>query len=72
MATSHGHPEITGQWMQADASRNHLELAPTEKGDIFAVRDTYTPDDVLFATREQILKLAEAVNTGRMKNLIRQ
>lgn len=71
-AGQHEHPHIKGDWMQADESANHLELAPTDREGVYAVRDSFTPGDVLFATGNQLLKLAQAVQQGKMSTLIGQ
>lgn len=63
--------QVTGQWTPADDSENTIELAPTDKEHVFAIRDTYDQGEVIFATDKQLRNLAQAVEKGRMKNLIR-
>lgn len=65
------HPDITGKWQQADPSTHTLELSPTNREDVFAIRDTYDQSDVVFATGKQILNLAESVQKGTIRNLVR-
>lgn len=63
------HPTVTGQWMRADNSSNTLELAETEQNGVFALRDSYDQQEVIFATEKQIHNLADAVQKGRLRNL---
>jgi hypothetical protein len=59
------HPEIMGEWVRADDTDNTLELAPTSRPGVIALRDTYDQDEMIFVTNKQILKLVEAVDKGR-------
>jgi hypothetical protein len=65
------HPEITGKWEPVDDSDNRLEVAETDRGNVVAIRDTYAQQEVIFATGKQLRNLAQAVEKGRMRNLIR-
>jgi hypothetical protein len=64
------HPEITGTWQRADNTNHALELAQTERGDVFAVRDTFDQGEVIYATKQQIRNLADSVQKGPMRHLI--
>lgn len=63
------HPVIKGEWMPVDNSRNTLEVAPTDRDNVLAIRDTYDPREVIFPTKQHILNLANAVQEGRLRNL---
>lgn len=64
------HPAITGNWTPADESTNTLEVAPTEQQEVFAIRDSYDQREVIFATRKQLSHLVDAVQKGRMRNIL--
>ena len=63
-------PRISGNWMPVDSSKNTIELAATDDTNVLAFRDTYEPNTVTRVTKSQIMHLAEAVNEGRLRNLI--
>jgi hypothetical protein len=63
------HPSVKGQWMPADTSSNTLEVAETDQNGVFALRDTYDQQEVIFATDRQIRSLADAVQKGRLTTL---
>lgn len=52
--SGHNDPQITGDWRSADESRNCLQLAETNKDGVFAMRDTFDPQHVTYATAGQI------------------
>jgi len=58
---------ITGRWIAADSSPNHLEVARAEgdngERDIRAMRSTYFPDQVLFTTAGQLRAALSALET---------
>lgn len=62
-------PHVMGEWVQADDSMFSLEFAPTTRPGVIALRDTFDQRDTIFATEKQLMKLAEAVDAGRTKNL---
>lgn len=64
-------PHVTGQWTQADSSKNCIELAPTDHDGVFALRDTYDQSHTITVTKNQLKNLADAVEKGPMRNLIR-
>jgi hypothetical protein len=63
-------PEITGKWQRADNTNHAVEVAETERGDVFALRDTYDQGQVIFATDNQLRNLADSLQKGPLRNLI--
>ena len=63
MDTKKARYRITGRWIAADSSPNHLEIAQTDGPDVRAMRSTYFPDNVLFATTGQIRAVLTALET---------
>lgn len=62
--------KITGTWEQADTSRHRLELAPTEEEGVIAIRDSFDPSRVVYATSSQVTKMARAVEDNRFRRLL--
>lgn len=60
-------PQITGQWAPADHSQNRLECALTEQRtgngnvQLIAIRDTFDPTRMIYATPQQVKQFAQAV-----------
>ena len=54
---------ITGQWIPADNTDNHLEFAVTEEPGVRAMRSTYQPDNILFTTARQLREALRALET---------
>lgn len=65
------HAEIRGTWQPADQSDNRLELAETDRDGVFAIRDSYDPAEVVFATSKQLRNLVDAVQKGTLRNIVR-
>lgn len=63
--------DITGNWTPADDTKNTIEVAPTDQREVLALRDSYDPQNVIFVRKNHLTNLADAVERGRMKNLIR-
>jgi len=63
-------PAVTGRWESGDASANHLEIAATERPDVFAMRDSFDPGRQVYATEGQILKFADTVQRGQLRGLL--
>lgn len=70
MSTTHDHPHITGNWTPADGTKNTLELAPTDRDEVVALRDSYDQGKVIFATSAQVMTFADAVSKGPIRNLL--
>jgi len=62
--------EITGAWMSADSSRNHLEVAKTKDPQVLAIRDSFDPARYIFATPHQLRELGNAIEHGSLKTLV--
>jgi hypothetical protein len=60
------HPQVTGKWTPADGTTHTLQLANTE-GEMYAVRSATSPEETIFATKNQINSLAKAVNGGSLR-----
>jgi hypothetical protein len=56
---------ITGPWIAADSSPNHIELAETAEPGVRAMRSTFWPENVLFTTAGQLRAALEALETKR-------
>jgi hypothetical protein len=63
------HPRIQGNWMPADESNYTLEVAPTDRENVLALRDSFDQSNVIYATKKQLHKFADVVQTGRIENL---
>ena len=65
-------PQIQGNWVAADDSRNHIELAATKEEGVFAFRDTHDPATITTVTRKQVMSLADSVkgDGGRLRRLL--
>lgn len=68
-SSASGRPQVTGAWVAADGSTNHIEVAPTSVPNLRAYRNTYAPDEVFFATPQQLINFATAINSGQMRSL---
>lgn len=62
---------IKGDWVPADSSGNHLELAPTTDPSVLAIRGTYEPERVMFATPTQLDSLAKSWQQGTFQKIAR-
>lgn len=64
---SHPTPQVTGNWAPADNSQNRLECALTEERtgngnvQLIAIRDTFDPTRMIYATPQQLKSFADAV-----------
>lgn len=62
-------PQVQGSWTPADGSESRIEVAETNVNGLLACRNTYDTDQVFFATRQQFINLATAINSGQMRSL---
>lgn len=61
-------PRVVGSWVSDDTTANHLECALTDAQvqgsngtqQVIALRDTASPDHIIFATQGQIQRFAES------------
>lgn len=67
--TSGPRPNVTGAWTPADGSESRIEVAQTSVRNLLACRNSYNPDEVFFATPQQLINFATAINSGQMSNL---
>jgi len=59
--------KVTGDWKSPEDQTTHrIELAPTSKPGVMALRDTYAPDRFITVTRPQLEKLARPVIENRL------
>jgi hypothetical protein len=61
--------EITGAWVPADGSTNHIEVAPCANPNLRAVRNSYSPNDVFYASPQMLNNFATAINSGQFRSL---
>lgn len=66
MAQQHNY-QVSGNWAAADTTANHAEVCDVDgQPDLLAVRSTFTPDNILFLPRQQLINLATSINSGQM------
>jgi hypothetical protein len=64
------HPQVTGNWTPADGTKSTLEMAKTEDPNLRALRNSFTPEQVLFGTPQQIQSFARSVTEGQLHKMI--
>jgi hypothetical protein len=62
-------PQVQGSWTPADGSESHIEVAQTNVNGLLACRNTYAQEEVLFATPQQLINFATAINSGQMRGI---
>lgn len=62
--------KITGNWEPADSSAHHLELAPTAEKGVIAIRDSFDPSRIVYATGNQLTSMVEAMEETRFRRLL--
>jgi len=59
------HPQVTGNWVAADGTTHTLEKAATAQSGMHAIRSKTDPQNVMFATPDQIHALDRALQAER-------
>lgn len=66
--------KVEEPWVETDTSTNRLEFAKTDGRtpngeEIYAMRDSYNPGNMLFVPRSHILNTVNSVQDGRLARL---
>lgn len=64
-------PDINGEWHKADQSTNTIEVAPTSRDGVFALRTSFDSRDTVFVTNKQLLNLTDSIQKGPMRSVIK-
>jgi hypothetical protein len=67
--SSNSNLQVTGAWVPADGSANHIEIAACSDPNLRAVRNSYTPNDVFYVTPQMLTNFASAINSGQFRSL---
>lgn len=67
--TTHN-PKVTGSWSPADGTKSTLELAKTEDPNLLGLRNSHTPQEVIFVTPQMTKSFIHSATEGQLRHMI--